>query len=175
MKRPLSGLFFSAWLVAVTSVGLCAEPPGQIEDLLLGRWTLVSWLVTDDSGNVTEPFGAEPRGVMGYSDSGTVGIDVKDPDAVLPDLSSVNPNVVQAWIAAMSFSYNGIYEVDHSRMRITHNVEDSTNASHRGRAYQWHVDSIDRDSLVLLVNFEDEVGTHGSLRGLNSTRWIRAH
>ena len=57
MKRPLSGLFFSAWLVAVTSVGLCAEPPGQIEDLLLGRWTLVSWLVTDDSGNATEPFG----------------------------------------------------------------------------------------------------------------------
>ena len=44
---------------------------------------------------------------MGYSDSGTVGI-VKDPDAVLPDLSSVNPNVVQARIAAMSLEVDPI-------------------------------------------------------------------
>ena len=166
-------LFLPAFLVATTCAAPRTEPAGTIERLLLGRWTLISWLVTDESGQASEPFGAEPDGVMGYRDSGEIGILVGNPTGPSLDVSRVNPYVAQARLNSMWFSYNGKFEFDESTMSITHHVERSINEFHLGPTYTWHVESIDDDYLVLSTTFESKVSTRASLRGMNSTRWKR--
>ena len=165
MRKTSIGLFVLALLVTTTSVYTRARLAQPIEELLLGRWTLVSWHVTDDSGHVSEPFGTEPEGVMDYLDSGRVGVHVRNLKAIPPDadISTSHPYVALARLASRSVSYNGTYEFDESTMNITHHVDESIDMSRLEQTYVWHIESIDHDSLTLTSNLGDEVAAHAEV------------
>ena len=163
----------SVLLVATVVIVPRAQQSDPVDKLLLGQWTLVSWLVTDDSGRTSEPYGAEPEGTMSYVASGELGIHVRNPAETRPDTSAVNPNVALARLGSMQFSYNGTFELDESTMTIAHRVEHSTSVARLGKTYTWLLESIDTDNLVLSAKLGNETGMPASLRGLNSTRWQR--
>ena len=140
-----------------------------------GTWTLTSWIVTDASGLVRHPFGLEAKGCLHYSDSGGMGVYVKDPNAKMPDATNVNPYVVLARRAAMVFTYHGTYTVDELSITVTHHVGGALNPAYLGDTQVWQFEFVGDDSLLLTTNLDNERTAAVELDETNVLKWERTH
>ena len=96
-----------ALLMSLTPSGAVAQSSsgGPSAERFLGGWVLVDWRSTNDSGEVTFPFGEEASGQVVYTRSGRMSAHLMNPPADPADEPS------------QFLSYWGGYEVDLGRVR----------------------------------------------------------
>jgi hypothetical protein len=121
-------------LATLPAVGLAlqASPATSqqrsLKDQLVGSWTLVSWVQTNQDGSKYERFGSKPVGVNMFSPDGHFSLIFERPD--LPKIASNNPakptpEEANA-ITAGSIAYFGTYAVDEASKTITLQIDGTT-------------------------------------------------
>ncbi len=113
---------------------------------LLGAWVLVSWRVVDTNAT-SEPFGADPVGLLTYAPQGWMQASLATADR--PGLSSVSPRQAPddelATAYRSFFSYAGPYEVREREgiVDVVHHVTIALNPSMVGTEQVRRVDLVD--------------------------------
>lgn len=121
-SRVVAAMFVFAVLV-------CAAATASAESSkdILGAWTLHS-LVVDHGGVKTEPYGANPRGVITFGPDSRFSLIISRSD--LPPLASNNRllGTVEEYRAIVqgSIAYFGTYTIDESARTFTVHVEGGT-------------------------------------------------
>lgn len=132
---------------------------------ILGHWNLVSWEIRSSNGEVNEPLGAHPQGLITYGESGRMAVQLMrrdrrlsmsaDPFGAAPD------EIVDAWKGFIS--YAGTYDVDPPRRRVVHHVEICSFPNWVGtrqeRFYDFHGDRLVLSTPPISLGGESTVST----------------
>ncbi len=130
---------------------------------LIGAWTLISWqIIGADNPSFTEPFGADPRGLLQYTDIGCMSAAVCDVErAGLP--KGISPRRMEAALLAdcyrSYFHYAGRWHVEGDS--VIHSVELSLNPNMVGTRQVRHM-HFEGDTLTLtgIESYGDEQRRH---------------
>lgn len=152
-------------------VGLAVLLPhlvqAQQSPSLVGTWRLVSYVIPDSNGRVTNVWGDRPLGLIIYQPDGTMaaqGFDERRPSfgqAVAErDSTSVRANAY-----AGLWAYYGRYTLDPARKEVTHHVEGAWNTdwirASVVRAYRF-ID-VDHVELTVVRQPDGRVVTNGAV------------
>ncbi|MDX3761882.1 lipocalin-like domain-containing protein [Streptomyces mirabilis] len=99
--------------------------PEELRSALVGAWRLVSYEATDiDGGDVIEPFGPRPQGLILYTPSGHMSAQIMHPERPHFRQGRLEEGLPQELAAATLgyLAYGGTYEVPTSD-RVVHHVE----------------------------------------------------
>ncbi len=160
MSRTLR-LFLLPFLLAL---GACTTPPPEPTEIpptvtpepepvnpLAGAWHLTSWHLENASGEVFEPFGPNPIGLIVYDELGNMSAHVGM--ANRPPFASDNIGEAAASEAAQGFqtyiAYFGTYEVDEAEGVVRHSVMGSTFPNWQGTV-QVRYYELEGDKLTLV-------------------------
>ena len=98
--------------------------PEELRDTLVGAWRLVSYMATDiESGEIVEPFGPRPRGIIVYSADGHMSAQIMRPDRPAfhgGRLEEGRPEELASAVLGY-MAYAGTYEVP-AADRVVHHV-----------------------------------------------------
>ena len=135
----------AAIATAGPSKGQSAKPKtrAEVEKALIGTWRLTSFPITDQDGNVTGSFSAQPAGKLTYTPQGDMWAlvaDETDPDKI--------------W-------YTGTLEVRARAQEVVHHVQYSSIPQFEGTNLVRHY-SLRGDRLVLSFPVSDTQTAHGT-------------
>jgi len=132
----------------------------------VGTWALISWVVSDETGQLNHPYGKTPKGQIIYTVNGRMSAQLMHPGAVLPDVSELRGDEVIGKVASTFLAYYGTYSVDSVTQTITHHVEGSLLSSIIGTGQVRHYQFLEKDRLELSAITEGpqirNMGTNGS-------------
>ena len=122
---------------------------GELVRALIGAWQLVNWTIEyPPSDRVTQPFGADPEGLLIYTADGHMSAVMQRRNR--PRLSRADPHAVtdaeKAAAFATYFHYSGAWSV--SNGNVIHDVRHAMNPNLIGTRQVRSV-ALDRDSLEL--------------------------
>lgn len=140
----------------------------------VGAWNLVSWVVTNPSGELSYPYGQSPEGQIIYTDNGQMSAQLMHPGAELPDLDGLSPDEVMGQVFTTFFAYHGTYSIDESAQTVTHHVVGSVAPSWVGTNQLREFEFLDNDHLRLIAKLEgDQVAQDAGAVGTNVLVWER--
>ena len=108
-----------------TSVAAEAASGTDTQNTLVGAWRLVRYEDVPATGSSSFPFGRNPRGLLIYTPTGQMSIQVMaqpHPTVASGDEETITSQEKQALFDAF-MAYFGTYEVDASRGVVIHHVE----------------------------------------------------
>jgi hypothetical protein len=148
MKGP--GLF-----TLLSAIGIAILPGSgvaqqkSLEDQLIGSWRLTSWEQVHPDGTKIQRFGADPRGITVFDDTGRVVVMFARPD--LPKLAAnnpLNPSPGEAKaVVSGTIAYFGTYTVDETARVMSVQVESSTYANQVGEEQRRSITSLTADEM----------------------------
>lgn len=97
----------------------------MLKDALLGFWKLLTWEVRGPGGQVTYPFGPEPRGLLVYGENGLMTAQLGDPRRAgfaANDRALGAPGELKAAFEGYT-AYFGRYEIDEAQRAVIHYPE----------------------------------------------------
>lgn len=124
-------IMFALRVLSATMVGL-ALPAGianaQTAKDVVGTWTMVSNVTTEEGGKKTEPYGTHPKGLMILDGTGHYLLTVSRPD--LPKFASNNRTTgtaeENAAVIHGTISHFGTYVVNEADKALVFHIETST-------------------------------------------------
>jgi hypothetical protein len=96
----------------------CTRPLSSIRNSIAGRWRLVAYEASAESGETVYPLGPAPAGALDCSDEGNMSVHIAGADY---------------------FHYSGYYSVDEKASTLTHHVELCSDRDLAGAASLRHV------------------------------------
>lgn len=139
----------------------------------IGAWNLVSWVVTDASGQLDHPYGNKPMGQIIYTENGTMSAQLMHPGAALPDVSGLSGDAVLKKVASTFFAYYGTYSVDNAGKTVTHHVQGCISPSWVGTEQARRYRFLDKNHLELSVKIEGALAEDMSASGSSVLIWER--
>jgi hypothetical protein len=94
--------------------------------VLLGAWTLTSYVVVDDAGaTIAAPLGEDPVGHLLYTDDGYVSAQLMRRDRPEFDVAATSGGSVEQTVAAARgyLAYSGPFDVDEATGTLYHHVD----------------------------------------------------
>ena len=131
---------------------------------LIGTWKIISLEVPDKNGQVSYPFGREPRGYISYDSTGHMGVHIMNIERPKPDTGT---NIARGYLA-----YFGTYEINEKDGVVVHHMEGNTNPGLTGTDY---IRYYDFDGDILTLTATNLVDGKLAAKSANSTRitWRR--
>ena len=167
-------------VVSLFVVGVCSAPapdesaasdppPASTQtstDLLVGAWTLTSWVNRGSDGSVSYPMGEQAMGQITYTASGRMSAHLMRPGRTASGASNADP--AQA-IQSGYFGYYGTYAVSEEEGVVTHFVEGSISPGYVGseQRRRFEFDGPDR------VTLRPPTGTQGGVERTSELVWER--
>ena len=92
---------------------------------LVGAWKLVSFEETSPDGQRRQPYGPDPVGILIYTDTGYMCVQIMRPDrSPLPDVAFEKIGADQIKEAVGGFTgFSGTYQIDSDNHVVIHHVQ----------------------------------------------------
>ena len=124
------------------------RPTEEVASLLVGSWSLVSWVQTDATGHTHFPFGEDAVGCLIYTGEGRMAAHLMRRQRTLFASENRRESTSDERAAAYLdyFSYCGPYTVQQGAQTVTHQVEACSSpnwvGTDRVRAFRFSGDSL---------------------------------
>lgn len=122
----------------------------SLQERLLGTWQLLSFEVRAADGTVQAPFGSHPSGLLIYTPSGSMAVQICHAERVPFAAAGAREETVEEMVAAYQryLAYFGTYAVDEAASTVTHHVAAATFPNLVGAQEVRHV-QLDGEELTL--------------------------
>lgn len=143
---------------------------------LVGSWKLVSWIITNPSGEARHPMGKSPEGRLIYTINGQMSAHLINPNASLPNTSGLSKEEVMGYVYKMAVSYYGPYSVNESEKTVTHHVKGSSVTFQIGKDQLREYKFLNSNQIQLIAKVKGNIEIENAgFTGTSVLVWTRIH